>query len=313
MPLNDPLVTYAHRLLDLASEASVVVCGVTAQPLAINQRARGLWPAPDVLVDGLGEVDVGSLCEGGVITLDVAGEARRFTCSRLGDKAHEGPTRWVLTEGDSSSLSLDALLRLDRLKSLAALREVGASARVRRRATTAQFEEAFGHAADTLGRGTLDVGGEQPVNLITVAREVCQAVKGLLGAMELSVVGDAQVATIPSDAVGVRQLVLALLLDSLARVRAQPSAKIEIRVEPQAPYVDLVVADDGPGMSDEELAALFSEAIGSSRATSRASFQRAHTLALELGGDISVGEADAATMKNEVRVCFVGADARTRH
>ncbi|MGB1698789.1 MAG: hypothetical protein ACPHRO_02465 [Nannocystaceae bacterium] len=145
-------------------------------------------------------------------------------------------------------------------------------------------------------------GVERGVDMVAVAHEISEILGGALRGVEVEVRAPGPSLWVEGDACRHSQLLLALLLNAVSRLRTPEESRLVIQLALVEPYVDVAVCDDGIPMTDEEFAAFFERDVAAK--ASQSSLDHARDLALELGGDISLGSHERRSGVNEVRVSF---------
>lgn len=157
------------------------------------------------------------------------------------------------------------------------------------------------------------VASAQGVDMVSVANEMRDVLKPVLVGVEVEVRCDAASLVIGGDIGMSRQLMLALLLNAFVRTRTGGGRRMVLKLDAVEPYVDLGVWDEGQPMTDEEFADFFEDDISGSGSWPRTSLDHARSLALGMGGDISLGSHEQRPSMNEVRVSFPALRQRPAH
>jgi hypothetical protein len=142
------------------------------------------------------------------------------------------------------------------------------------------------------------------VDMVAVATEMWDVLGPLLVDVELSVKCDTASLVIGGDVGMSRQLILALALNAFIRTRSSGGRRMVLQLDAVDPYVDLGVWDEGNPLTDQEFAVVFAEDLSAAARLARTPLDHARSLALEMGGDISLGSHEREPSLNEVRVSF---------
>ena len=145
---------------------------------------------------------------------------------------------------------------------------------------------------------------EHAVDMVVVANEMCRALEPVLAGVELTVHCDTASLVIGADLGMSRQLILALVLNAFTRTRTGGGRRMALQLDAVEPYVDLGVWDEGLPLTDQEFAAILEEDLSAPGSSPRTALDHARSLALGMGGDISLGSHEQRPSMNEVRVSF---------
>jgi hypothetical protein len=314
-------VAAGFAVLDGMPQAMMMVCAQTGRVMRVNVRARERWAAGQCIEPG----------EFGLAAWEATSRSAAMFCAAIGSEGGDPSMRGAQAlpfrvEGEPECVLCMAAPRslppviaeslFDRFVLMTTLYAVCAAAHVDG-AADVSGDSGGDHIAglvtlgaevsalkELLSRPVPTETTPRAVDMVAVANEMCDVLGPLLVDVELSVKCDTASLVIGGDVGMSRQLILALALNAFMRTRSSGGRRMVLQLDAVEPYVDLGVWDEGRPLTDQEFAAVFAEDLSAAARLARTPLDHARSLALEMGGDISLGSHEREPSMNEVRVSF---------